>query len=48
MNDVSKNEHYFANCKPGGTILPKKQYYTTDESAGESGRTTAVQSEDVS
>ena len=28
--------------------VPKKQYYTTDESAGESGRTTAVQSEDVS
>lgn len=28
--------------------LPKKQYYTTDDSAGESGRTTAVQSEDVS
>ncbi|XP_065372506.1 uncharacterized protein SNF4Agamma isoform X2 [Calliphora vicina] len=26
--------------------LPKKQYYTTDDSAAESGRTTAVQSED--
>lgn len=30
------------------TSLPRKQYYYTDESAAESGRTTAVQSEDVS